>query len=126
MKRSRNKRNWTVAAVCLMLCFAAGLLTACTYGNNPLIGTWRRVEGDGYWIQPHKEYGYIEYSFSKIGDLAVSFYDSSGGHIVTYDTAYFYKENSLGDGIDYVIEGDKLTIHYSDGTYESLLRTHSD
>lgn len=79
---------------------AAGLLTACTHGTNPVVGTWRRVEGNGYWIEPQGEYGDIEYHFDKIGNLAISMYDKSGGYIVTYDTAYFYDKFSLDDGIE--------------------------
>lgn len=106
-----------------MLCLSAGLLTACM--PNPVIGKWRRVEGNGYWVQPQGEHGEIQYNFG-YGDLAISIYDRSGDDVSTFDTAYTYTENSLADGVVYNMEGDKLTIQYSDGTYEVLQKIHSD
>ena len=106
-----------------MLCLSAGLLTACT--PNPVIGKWRRVEGNGYWVQPQGEHGEIHYSFG-YDELAISIYDGNGNYVETFDTCYTYTEKNLSNGVVYNMEGDKLTIQYSNGTYEVLQKIHTD
>ena len=132
------RKTLFVLILTIVLCLGTVLLTACipieeidsmvAFEKKTIIGKWRRVNGDGFWIKPENDYYAIEYDFWPDNNLAIYIYGENYKLIERYDIDVHYDQNghSINDDVEYVIDGDKLTLTYRDGTYETFEDTHSD
>ena len=112
--------------VVIVLVICVSLLTACfPYINSPIVGKWKRIEGNTFMVSPAEAGAEVIYDFWSDGNLAVTVYDEKGNHN-TYDTAYTVNGNSFGDGGSYEINGDQLKIVHGDGTWETLVRMQDE
>ena len=117
-------KRWRIACL-IILC--AGVLVLCAlrlepYAHSSIIGTWKRVEGNRFEVNPEQEYSEITYIFGPGGDLTVRITYEEGRRSETYDTAFSVDgDRYCGTGFWQVV-GDTLTITGDDGGYEILVR----